>query len=198
MSSNSKQDLLEWLQSDYRMLGWNTIFAIQKDKADTLLTQEYIRRFKTSSYLDPISGETAPDNGYKVYMQNFVLDHPRLSFDNADITGSRASLRMKILGGNQVGLKQVGAHWYPQRIDRIEPLVGPELRLRLELSDVPGYVADNGALTLDLHNSDDFVVTFSDSRRVRELGGGLLQGAVPRVAGPSTRLVIRQHRTWRK
>jgi len=171
MSSNSKQDLLEWLQSDYRMLGWNTIFAIQKDKADTLLTQEYIRRFKTSSYLDPISGETAPDNGYKVYMQNFVLDHPRLSFDNADITGSRASLRMKILGGNQVGLKQVGAHWYPQRIDRIEPLVGPELRLRLELSDVPGYVADNGALTLDLHKSDDFVVTFSDSRRVRELGG---------------------------
>lgn len=171
MSSNSKQDLLEWLQSDYRMLGWNTIFAIQKDKADALLTQEYIRRFKTSAYLDPISGETAPDNGYKVYMQNFVLDHPRLSFDNADITGSRASLRMKILGGNQVGLKQVGAHWYPQRIDRIEPLVGPELRLRLELSDVPGYVADNGALTLDLHNSDDFVVTFSDSRRVRELGG---------------------------
>ncbi|WPJ99409.1 hypothetical protein R6U79_19680 [Pseudomonas putida] len=171
MSSNSKQDLLEWLQSDYRMLGWNTIFAIQKDKADALLTQEYIRRFKTSSYLDPINGETAPDNGYKVYMQNFVLDHPRLSFDNADITGSRASLRMKILGGNQVGLKQVGDHWYPQRIDRIEPLVGPELRLRLELSDVPGYVADNGALTLDLHNSDDFVVTFSDSRRVRELGG---------------------------
>ena len=171
MSSNSKQDVLDWMKSGSRMMGWDSIFAIHKDKADALLTQEYIRRFNTSSYLAPVNGETPPDNGYKVYMQNFILDHPRLSFDNADITSSRASLRMKILGGNQVGLKQVGGHWYPQRIDRIEPLVGPELRLRLQLSDVPGYVDDDGALTLDLKNSDDFVLTFSDSRRIRALGG---------------------------
>lgn len=171
MSSNSKQDVLDWMKSGSRMMGWDSIFAIHKDKADALLIQEYIRRFNTSSYLAPVNGETPPDNGYKVYMQNFILDHPRLSFDNADITSSRASLRMKILGGNQVGLKQVGGHWYPQRIDRIEPLVGPELRLRLQLSDVPGYVADDGALTLDLRNSDDFVLTFSDSKRIRALGG---------------------------
>ncbi|WP_176507652.1 hypothetical protein [Pseudomonas urethralis] len=171
MSGNSKQVVLDVLKSDDWMLGRDLVFFIQKDKSDTLLTQEYIRRFNTQSYLPPVNGETPPDNGYKVYMQNFILDHPRLSFDNVDITSSRASLRMTVLGGNQVGLKQVGGYWYPQRIDRIEPLVGPELRLRLELSDVPGYVADDGSLTLDLRNSDDFVLTFSDSTRIRTLGG---------------------------
>ena len=171
MSNNSKAALLAWLQAGDRMLNCDSIFAIKKDKANPLLIQEYIRRFHTGSYLEPINGETPADNGYKVYMQNFILDHPRLSFDNAEITSSRASLRMKIVGGNQVGLKKVGAHWYPQRIDRIEPLVGPELRLRLELADVPGYVNEEAGLILDLRNSDDFVVTFSDSRRIRELGG---------------------------
>ncbi|MFJ4443667.1 hypothetical protein ACIPZ8_16430 [Pseudomonas sp. NPDC089422] len=171
MSTNSKAALLEWFNSGDRMLNCDSIFAIDKNKANALLTQEYIRRFHTGSYLSPVNGETPPDNGYKVYMQNFMLDHPRLSFDNAEITSSRASLRMKIVGGNQVGLKQVGAHWYPQRIDRIEPLVGPELRLRLELTDVPGYVSEEANLILDLRNSDDFVLTFSDSRRIRELGG---------------------------
>ncbi|GLO57266.1 hypothetical protein PPUJ20066_33020 [Pseudomonas putida] len=171
MSTNSKASLLKWLETGDRLLGNDSVFAIDKAKADRLLTQEYIRRFKTSSYLPPVNGETEADNGYKVFMQNFILDHPRLSFDNTDITSSRASLRMKMVGGNQVGLKQAGANWYPQRIDRIEPLVGPELRLNLQLSEVPGHVDDGGALTLDLRNSDDFVMTFSDSRRIRELGG---------------------------
>lgn len=171
MSTNSKAGLLEWFRSGDRMLGYDSVFAIDKAKTDTLLTQEYIRRFKTTSYLPPISGETAPDNGYKVFMSDFVLDHPRLSFDNVEITGSRASLRMKIVGGNQVGLKQVGANWYPQRIDRIEPLVGPELRLRLDLNEVPGYVDLGGDIVLDLKDSDDFVLTFSDSARIRQLGG---------------------------
>ncbi|GAB1618874.1 hypothetical protein [Pseudomonas sp. NGC7] len=171
MSTNSKASLLKWLETGDRLLGNDSVFAIDKAKADRLLTQEYIRRFKTNSYLPPVNGETQADNGYKVFMQNFILDHPRLSFDNTDITSSRASLRMKIVGGNQVGLKQAGANWYPQRIDRIEPLVGPELRLNLQLSEVPGHVDDGGALTLDLRNSDDFVMMFSDSRRIRELGG---------------------------
>jgi len=171
MSTNSKAALLDWLKAGDRLLGNDSVFAIDKAKADRLLTQEYIRRFKTSSYLPPVNGETKADNGNKVFMQNFILDHPRLSFDNTDITSSRASLRMKIVGGNQVGLKQAGANWYPQRMDRIEPLVGPELRLNLQLSEVPGHVDDGGALTLDLRNSDDFVMLFSDSRRMRELGG---------------------------
>ncbi|WP_369990424.1 hypothetical protein [Pseudomonas xanthosomatis] len=162
---------MNWLKEPGRLLGNDMVFAIDKAKADALLTQEYIRRFKTTSYLPPVNGETAADNGYKVYMQHFVLDHPRLSFDNADITSTKASLRMKLVGGNQVDLKQVGAHWYPQRIDSIDPLVGPELSLKLELSDVPGYVDDDGRIMFDLRNSSNFVLTFSDSNRVRQLGG---------------------------
>ncbi|MDH0730388.1 hypothetical protein N5F23_13930 [Pseudomonas sichuanensis] len=171
MATNSKAELLNWLKEPGRLLGNDMVFAIDKAKADALLTQEYIKRFKTTSYLPPVSGETAADNGYKVYMQNFVLDHPRLSFDNVDITSSKASLRMKIVGGNQVDLKQAGAHWYPRRIDSLDPLVGPELSLKLELSDVPGYVDDDGRIILDLRNSDNFVLTFSDSNRIRQLGG---------------------------
>lgn len=171
MSTNSKAALLSWLEAADRMNGREGVFAIDKAKADTLLTQEYIRRFNTSSYLAPVNGETKEDNGYKVLMQNFILDHPRLSFDNAEITSSKASLRMKIVGGNQVALKKAGAHWYPQRIDRIEPVVGPELRLRLDLSQVPGVVAEDGSVTLDLRHSSDFIVTFSDSRKLQEDGG---------------------------
>ncbi|MGO0629676.1 hypothetical protein ACTORR_06440 [Pseudomonas sp. SAR267] len=171
MTSNSKAELLFWLSADNRLLGFDSVFAIDKTKTDTLLTQEYIRRFSTASYLPPVSGETAPDNNYKIHMQGFVLDHPRLSFDNADITDSRASLRMKIVGGNQVDLKQAGEHWYPRRMDRIGPLTGPELRLRLELGAVPGYVDEGGHVILDLSNSDDFVLTFAQSNRIRQLGG---------------------------
>ncbi|QXH48398.1 hypothetical protein KSS93_10975 [Pseudomonas xanthosomatis] len=166
---------MNWLKEPGRLQGYDMVFAIDKAKADALLTQEYIRRFKTTSYLPPVNGETKPELGNKVYMHNFVLDHPRLSFDNVDITSSKASLRMKLVGGNQVNLKQAGAHWYPQRMDSIDPLVGPELILKLELGDVPGYVDDDGRIKLDLRNSDNFVLTFSDSNRLRELGGDVFK-----------------------
>lgn len=171
MTSNSKEELLAWLSTGNPLLGYDSVFAMDKAKTDTLLTQEYIRRFNTASYLPPVSGETEPDNNYKVYMQGFVLDHPRLSFDNVDITCSKASLRMKIVDGNQVDLKQAGQHWYPQRMDRISPLAGPELHLSLELGAVPGYVDEGGHVILDLSNSDGFVLTFAQSQRIRQLGG---------------------------
>ncbi|MDH0732387.1 hypothetical protein N5F23_23930 [Pseudomonas sichuanensis] len=171
MAGNSKAELLNWLSADGRLLGNDMVFAIDKAKADALLTQEYIRRFNTQSYLAPVSGETREDNGYKVYLQGFVLDHPRLSFDNVDITSSKASLRMKIVSGGQVNLKKMGAYWYPQRMDVVSPLVGPELRLKLELNNVPGFVDDDGRILLDLKDSSDFELTFSDSNRLRELGG---------------------------
>lgn len=175
MAGNSKAELLSWLRAEDRLMGYDLIFALDKNKTDTLLTQEYIRRFNSNAYFPPISGETTPDNGYQVYMYGFLLDHPRLSFDNADITGSRASLRMRIVAGNQLDLKQAGAHWYPQRIDRIGPLAGPELHLRLELSRVPVYVDDGGEIILDLRDSDDFLLTFSKSNRIRQIGGAFFR-----------------------
>lgn len=175
MSELTQENLLNWLRSRSRLLGWDGIVAMDRSKINGVLSQEYIERFNTQAYLEPVSGDINLGPSAKVFIHDFTLDRPRLSFENADLNDSKARLRMAVIGGNQVNLRKDVDHWYPQRLDRIGPLTGPQLLLNLRLPDVPGSVSGSGAILLDLSRSDDFSLTFSDQQDERELGGNFFK-----------------------
>jgi len=181
MSSTSLERVLQWLRAHDRLLGWDAIVALDRGKLNALLVQEYIRRFNTQSFLDPVNGELSVSNESKIFIHDFLLAHPRLSFENADQFDSKARLRMAVIGGNQLGLRKDVSHWYVQRLDWIGPLAGPELRLDLRLDDVPGDVSDGGAISLDLSKSDNFTLTFSNQDEERELGGNFFKELFQRL-----------------
>ncbi|MBF8777297.1 hypothetical protein [Pseudomonas fulva] len=166
--SNSKAAIIQWMRVKHRLLGWGSVAVMDRAKLNQLLSQEYISRFGSNGMLPPIEGDASLVGNYKVYLQNFILDRPRLSFENADLNSSKARLRMTVIGGNQINLERRG-DWYIYRIDWVDPLVGPQLSLELDLNDVPGNVADNGAVFLDLQRSDDFQLSFPDHNQAQQL-----------------------------
>ncbi|MEJ5906404.1 hypothetical protein V7V80_17095 [Pseudomonas kermanshahensis] len=181
MSSTSLESVLQWLRAHDRLFGWDAIVALDRGKLNALLAQEYIRRFNTQSFLEPVNGELSVSNESKTLIHDFLLAHPRLSFENADLFDAKARLRMAVIGGNQLGLRKDVSHWYVQRLDWIGPLAGPELRLDLRLDDVPGDVSAGGAIMLDLSKSDNFTLTFSNQEEERELGGNFFKELFQRL-----------------
>ncbi|WP_459206247.1 hypothetical protein ACSMEV_17370 [Pseudomonas sp. MLB6B] len=175
MADYSLNQLIEWMKEQPRTLGWGMICAFDRTQLNTLLTQEYIRRFKTSSYLEPISGTIPNGDERRFALKDFTLDRPRLSFENVDLNDSKARLRMRVVGGTQLGLKSVGGQWYTREIRETSPLQGPELSLNLRLDQVPGVVGENGELRLDLKYSDDFRMTVSEDRIEQSLVGAYFQ-----------------------
>lgn len=171
MNPLSRENLLRWLGERSRRFQWDCVFALDKTKLNNLLSQEYTRRFNTSSYLPPVTGSIPVLNEYKVQVQDLIMDRPRLSFENASLVDSKARLRMAVVGGSQVHLKKAGMQWSPQRLEWIGPLAGPQLKLDLLLSDVPGQVDEGGSIELDLSRSDNFEYEIADTDRARELGG---------------------------
>ncbi|WP_295474913.1 hypothetical protein [uncultured Pseudomonas sp.] len=174
MSDNSLQSLLEWMANPTTEIlhGWDSIAALSRDKCNLLLAQAYIARFDSASYLPPISGRvTMVEGSFEQHIHDFVLDVPRLSFENANIDDSRARLSMSVMGGVQVAMKKDVDIWSAVRVDEIDPLQGPRLELELELDRVPGSVEAGGRVLLDLKHSDNFSLTFAQTEHERRLGG---------------------------
>lgn len=174
MSDNSLQSLLEWMANPTTEVlhGWDSIAALSRDKCNLLLAQAYIARFGSASYLPPISGRVPMVEGsFEQHIHDFVLDVPRLSFENANIDDSRGRLSMSVMGGVQVAMKKDVDTWNAVRVDEIDPLQGPRLELELELNRVPGSVEADGRVLLDLKHSDNFSLTFAQTEHERRLGG---------------------------
>jgi hypothetical protein len=176
MSGNSLEALLAWMKGTSRMLGWGMIVALERDKANLLMRQEYIRRFDSGSYLPPIRGEVPiVDDKWMELVIDFVMDVPLLSFENADLNDSKAMLSMAVVGGSQLTLTRESVGWKVQKIDEIDPLQGPKLYLDLLLNKVPGNVDDDGRIILDLSESDQFRLTFGQTAEEQRLGGNFFR-----------------------
>ena len=61
MTTNSLDEMYKWLAVEPRTRGWNAILAYDRTKTNTVLLQEYISRFGTNAYLEPIT-EMLDDN----------------------------------------------------------------------------------------------------------------------------------------
>lgn len=172
MADNSLDSLLEWMKTENPLRGWGMLLAVERKLANTLLMQEYISRFGATSYLPPIT-DYVPGFGddLKEKVVAFVMDAPRLSFENARLNNSKAKLTMAVVGGSHVTLELGSNGWNVKRMAAYDPLQGPELHLDLLLNDAPGNVEADGRILLDLSISDNFRLTFASSQAAQELGG---------------------------
>jgi len=176
MSGNSLEALLAWMKEDSQMRGWGMIVALERRKANLLMTQEYIRRFDVGSYLPPILGEIkVVENGFMNVVHDFVMDVPLLSFENAKLNDSKAMLTMSVVGGSEFKLKRESFGWKAEMVDEVDPLSGPKLYLDLLLDRVPGNVELDGRVILDLSKSDNFRLTVGQTPEEQRLGGGFFK-----------------------
>ncbi|WP_024677963.1 hypothetical protein [Pseudomonas syringae] len=178
MANNTLDSISAWMKDPLNnvMLGWDSIVVMARHEVNYLLREEYISRFSSDTYLSPISGEVPLLGGRsKESIHDFILDAPRLAFSNNDLNKSHASLTCAILGGTQVTMTNNVDTWEAVRVIRIDPLQGPRLTLDLSLDSVPGIVDLDGGVSLDLKESDNFILTFAETIDDRKLGGNFFK-----------------------
>lgn len=164
-------ELYERLKEKSHTLNWGMISFMDRVKLNRLLTQLYIHRFKTSSYLAPITGSIANGAEWRFALNDFTLALPRLDFMRKLSNDSKARLNMPVVAGTQLGLKLSGGTWEIREIRETSVLQGPELSLDLLLANVPGEVGKEGRVRFDLKQSADFSLTVSDDPGEQRLVG---------------------------
>ncbi|MNU43703.1 hypothetical protein D3C71_324940 [compost metagenome] len=171
MSGNSLASLLAWMRTESRMEKWGLVVALERNKTNLIILQEYIRRFGANSYFPPITAKIETSANMRSEMvQDFVMDAPVLSFENANLNDSKAMLTMSVISGFQSTLDW-DEGWKVKMLNWIDPLQGPKLHLDLELNRVPGNVDDGGQVILDLRESSNFRLTFASDSREQVVGG---------------------------
>ncbi|MGR4976808.1 hypothetical protein ACIPQ1_28675 [Pseudomonas sp. LARHCG127] len=168
MSRESVADFVAWLEQRPRTLGWDAIVAYDQSKANTLLRQEYIQRFDSGRYFDPLTFNVQYSPTHWDYLYDYILDAPRLSFETSDISNSKATLTMRIVGGKQVTVKQAVGERVTSvtRIGLADALNGPLLHMLVPLERTPGTEDSLGRVTLDLSKGGgvygEFYLTVGD------------------------------------
>lgn len=93
-------NLILWFSEKPRTKRWDALLAFDRVSANTLLLQQYIERFNSDSYLEPVNGTVALSSGKVAEIRNYIFDKPRLSFENSSLDQpARATLRIQGLGG---------------------------------------------------------------------------------------------------
>ncbi|NIF29885.1 hypothetical protein F3J44_26435 [Pantoea sp. Tr-811] len=156
------EQVMQWLGEKDRLNAWGSIAVFDRKMVNKLLLQNYIARYNSNSYLNPVSF-TTDGTEERTRLESILLDKPRLSFENADITDSRGRLRMSVVGGNIVTQKLVNGNWYARKIEYLSPVQGPELMLDVKLPETPISVAKGGELIMDLRHSSDFRLMHVDN-----------------------------------
>jgi len=192
MAGMSKNQLLAWLRENPQTMNWGAILAFNRADTNTVLLQDYINRFSTTTYLDPVQGFVKDSSTVGQYISDYVLDYPRLSFEIANVAEEipSARLTLKVVGGTQVTFEDVPGGKVATRIEVVDPLNGPELTLNLQLVDVPGTVNSAGQVVLDLKKSSDFSLSYSDFDHERKLGGTFFKELFETLPDPKRVLVI--------
>ncbi|PHN72072.1 hypothetical protein AO286_12290 [Pseudomonas syringae] len=187
----SRNQLIEWMRVKPRTMGWGAILAFNRKDTNTVLLQEYINRFSTGHYLDPVTAYIPSNDVTGQYISDYVMDYPRLSFENANVEADQADakLTMKVVGGTQVAFTNVAGGKEATWIGIIDPLSGPQLTLDLELVDVPASVNKAGQVVLDLSNSSHFSLSHSEFLHEQLLGGSFFQELFSKLP-PEERVMV--------
>jgi|GEM_PF-3658280 len=173
--SDPWQDFIEWLDQGDRTYGWGCLVAMDRNRINTLLVQKYVSDFSSGSYLPPFNETIITSDVTAELIYDYTLDCPRLSFENATISDSRARLRMKVVGGSQLSVEQ-HQDGSPRlaRISAIDVLNGPVLHMNLAINRMPGLVSA-GKMVLNIAEGGDFEMSFADTVEQRRLSGAYFQ-----------------------
>jgi hypothetical protein len=182
VANNPKKELLEWLAREPRLRGWGAIVDYDRNKCNNLLLQDYINKFTTNNYLEPIfQAVPVTDNSWD-YMYDWVFDAPRLSFeDSSTYIGGQVNLRKAAVGGTQVTISNLGGPKRAVAVDSIDALDHPELIAEhVELTQTLGVVDKHtGEVVLDLGSpkaqTGEWELTFGNTQHKRRAGGKFLK-----------------------
>lgn len=168
----SVEELLEYLERNPNLLGWDAILVYDRNKTNTVLLQEYIKRFSGNSYLAPMTFKVPITPSVEERVIDYRLDTPRLSFENANLESSRVDLKMRIVGGKQLTIENPNnpEDFQITRLKMADALNGPVLHVRVSLEEVNVNVS-KGRVGLDLNKGTEFYLTFADTTEEDMLGG---------------------------
>jgi len=168
------EEFVEYLKEKPRTFGYDAILAYDRFKANRLLLQEYIDRFDSDRYFEPLTFSTTITPGAQwEKVIDHLLDKPRLSFENSSIAHSRADLTMRISGGKQLTLSRGAGDKVKKliRVKEADALDGPALHMRIALDASPGTVSKAGTVSIDLKKADYFYLSFADTEEENLIGG---------------------------
>ncbi|OCR24118.1 hypothetical protein AFK24_15240 [Pseudomonas syringae] len=168
--------LLAEMRKEPFTVGWNAIVAYDRAKTNKVLAQEYIERFSTESYFPPLNGPVPTTESEIEWVYDYIVDAPRLSFENANITESRAMLTMKVLGGTQLSVAtESGRAATVVRVAAYDSLQGPLLTMIINLMLAEGSVNSLGQVALDLKTGQSpLLYFFGPTKNQREKGGAFM------------------------
>ncbi|WP_426114932.1 hypothetical protein [Pseudomonas sp. DSP3-2-2] len=165
--------LLTEMRKELFTVGWNAIVVYDRARTNKVLAQEYIERFSTESYFPPLEGPVPTTENEIEWVYDYIVDAPRLSFENANITESKAMLTMKVLGGTQLSVAtESGRIATVVRVAAYDSLQGPLLTMIINLMLAEGSVNSLGQVTLDLKTGESpLLYFFGPTKNQREKGG---------------------------
>lgn len=99
MSTQSFNGLCEAMHNKSITRGWDAIVTMNRAKVNRLLEQQYINRFGMDGFLHKISSDESIDGYAVLELDGVILSQPRLSFENADLSNSKARLTFDVEAG---------------------------------------------------------------------------------------------------
>jgi hypothetical protein len=169
----SVDEVVEWLKAAPRTYKWDALLIYDREKANQLLLQEYINRFSSDSFLEPITDTIVIDTDtlYE-HIYDYLLDAPRLSFEDSSFLNSYITLSMNIMGGSQLSVAKQGvAPKHVTRIQWIDALQGPKLTAKVALESAPVTVGESHHVSMNIAAARDFQVTLVDDEFSRNTAG---------------------------
>lgn len=196
MTNNSLDEMYKWLAVEPRTRGWNAILAYDRSKTNAVLLQEYINRFGTADYLEPIS-ELLDDNQtatQRDYVNQYVVDAPRLSFINSSLKDSMAHVSQKIMGGSRLTYERpLGAtEWKLIKVANWKPVNGPTLEYDIDLKVSPGSVDNLGTVSLNIAEGINYRMTYEETEHLAKFVGERFKARFARLPAPQKTFVLNE------
>lgn len=182
MATHTKKELLEWLAIKPRTEGWGAVVSYNRNKCNELLAQDYINKFTSDSYMDPINKPVPTGDANWEHLIDWVTDWPRLSFEDSSKTaGGEVRMTMAVVGGGQVAIDNALGHKRAIAIKSLDALDHPELIAEeVALSKTSGTVGkDTGEVVLDLGDpvtaKGNWELSFANTLHERRQGGAFFK-----------------------
>lgn len=173
-AANGRDQLLRQMQGRSVTHGWSAVSVCNRTRINRLLEQQYISKLNGNSFMPAMRGTVLINSSGTESMEltAIILGTPRLSFENASLTNSRARLTMDIMSGSIAHIGHLaGATPRLYSTLDIAPAQGYQLFMDIDLHEAQGGIDEQGRVTLDLARGTSFSTNLiGDSGIAAKLG----------------------------
>lgn len=184
--SNSLEYVLSQMQGRSMTSGWGAVSVFNRTRLNRLLQQQFVAGFNELSFLPAVSDRVYLNFEETVWadLDSIVLSKPLLSFEEASLSNSKATLTLFIMSGSYT-IFQKATGEPPVLISglKVSEQQGFRVTMEIDLAMTPGVVDHQGMVTLDLARGVKFMCTLADDRHSEEqrLIGQLIQQRFQRL-----------------